>query len=158
MFTLSKTTMHFAPAPLARSKAALGLRLGLAKVVIALAAIFAVATPVLVPLSSAYASESAAAAAVAAEADAHADTSGALWFGAGCLLGVIGILVAYVVEPHPQATRLLGKSSDYIQAYSLAYKSAGKSAQTKMALYGCAAGTLTYVVVYALAVGAAATR
>lgn len=155
MTTLPLSALAVAPT----SNRRLGLRakLWFAQMVIALAAIFTAATPALVPLATAYAAESsaAAAAAAAAEADADADTSGALWFGAGCLLGVIGILVAYIVEPHPQATRLMGKDADYIQAYSLTYKSAAKSVQTKMAMYGCAAGAVAGVVLYVFAIGAA---
>jgi hypothetical protein len=155
MSTLTLSGLSCAPEPLSRRATRLGFKLWFAQVVVALAAIFTVATPALLPLSSAYAAEGAAAAAAAAEADADADTSGALWFGAGCLLGVIGILVAYVVEPHPQATRLMGKDAEYIQAYTLTYTSAAKSIQTKMALYGCAAGAVTGVVLYVFAIGAA---
>ena len=155
MSTLTLSGLSCAPEPLSRRATRLGFKLWFAQVVVALAAIFTVATPALLPLSSAYAAEGAAAAAAAAEADADADTSGALWFGAGCLLGVIGILVAYVVESHPQATRLMGKDAEYIQAYTLTYSSAAKSIQTKMALYGCAAGAVTGVVLYVFAIGAA---
>jgi hypothetical protein len=84
--------------------------------------------------------------------DAEADSSTALWFFAGCGLGVVGILIAYIVEPTPPVARIMGKSPDYVMAYSNAYKSAGKSNQAKHALYGCLVGTAVFVAVYLIAV------
>lgn len=112
--------------------------------VLLMAALMTVAVQVTVPATQAYANE-AASAAMAAENDADADTSDALWFGAGCLLGLLGVLVAYVIEPSPPLVRLMGKSSEYVVFYTAAYKSAGKSAQGKNALYGCTAITILYV-------------
>jgi len=89
-------------------------------------------------------------------ADAEADTSGALWFFAGCGLGAIGILIAYVVEPTPPAARIMGKSPDYVMAYTSAYKSAGKSSQAKHALYGCLVGTAVVVAIYLILIAAVA--
>ena len=33
--------------------------------------------------------------------DAQADENGTLWFFAGCILGLIGVVIAYVAEPSP---------------------------------------------------------
>lgn len=158
MHELALTAAHDSSLPLAaahRRRTGLGLHLWMAQIAVTLAALFTIASTALAPVSVAYAGEQAAAAAAAAEADADADTSGALWFGAGCLLGVVGILVAYIIEPHPQATRIMGKDAEYIQAYTMGYKSAAKSAQTKMAMYGCAAGAVTGIVLYVVVLGSA---
>ena len=73
--------------------------------------------------------------------DAQADIRGGTWFAVGCLLGCSGWLVAYMIEPNPPVTRLLGKTPEYIAAYSDAYKKEGKKIQTGKALTGCLVGT-----------------
>ena len=85
--------------------------------------------------------------------DAVADMNGAIWFFVGCL-GILGILIAYLVEPTPPATRLMGQSPEYVMVYTAAYKSAGKSAQAKQAIYGCLVGTAVFVALYILFVAA----
>jgi len=69
--------------------------------------------------------------------DARRDVNGTLWFAMGCLLGVIGLGVAYLVEPSPSATSLVGKSSDYVAVYTDCYKDKGRSVQTRKAFNGC---------------------
>ena len=81
-------------------------------------------------------------------ADGEADSSGALWFFAGCVLGVWGVVIGYVVDPSPPATRLMGKSPEYVMTYTAAYKTAGKSAQGKQALIGCGVGAVVSVALY----------
>jgi hypothetical protein len=71
------------------------------------------------------------------ERDGAADSSGAAWFMLGCLLGGIGVIIAYVAEPTPPPARYIGKSPEWVMAYSQAYKSAGRSAQGKSAILGC---------------------
>jgi len=100
-------------------------------------------TPVLVN-----ASDSASSAIVAADRDARANTSGGLWFAAGCLFGPLGVGAAYIMEPSPKASSLLGKSPEYVAAYTEEYKSVGKSIQTKNALTGCVVGAVVEAVVY----------
>ena len=82
-------------------------------------------------------------AAMEATQDAQADANGALWFFAGGLLGVIGVIVAYVAEPTPPAARLMGKSPEYLAVYMQTYKSEARSAQVRSALWGI--GTLLVV-------------
>ena len=96
--------------------------------------------------------------------DAKTDTNTFLWFAIGCgsglafgwmsYYGFAGVLAAYLIEPSVPATRLLGKSHEYIVAYTDAYKQEAKSIQTKNALYGCGtsaaiglAGCITYIIV-----------
>ena len=85
-------------------------------------------------------------------ADGQAEGGGALWFFAGCALGILGIVLGYVVEPTPPPERLLGQSPEWAMAYSSAYKAAGKSAQGKQAIIGCAVGTAVVVAVYVVLV------
>jgi len=97
-----------------------------------------------------------AAAMAAGEADAQADTSGGLWFAAGCLIGVVGVILGYVVEPSPPPTRMLGKSPEYVTAYTQSYRYAGKKEQGSKALTGCLLGTAIAVAIYAVLVASVA--
>ena len=87
-----------------------------------------------------------------AKIDAQRDINGTLWFGAGCLFGIFGYGAAYVIKPSPPATRLLGKSPEYVANYTDCYKEAGRKVQTKNALTGClvsiAAEFVTYVLFF----------
>jgi hypothetical protein len=79
------------------------------------------------------------------EFDAQRDVNGNLWLGVGFLFGILGVAAAYLIEPTPPASRLLGKSPEYIQAYTDCYKSAAKSVQTNKAITGCIVGELIIV-------------
>jgi hypothetical protein len=79
--------------------------------------------------------------------DAQADNNGVLWFFAGCLLGLIGVIIAAVVDPTPPAARMIGKSPEYLAVYMTTYKSAGHSAQLHSALWGVGAILIVYVVI-----------
>ena len=86
----------------------------------------------------------------AAESDANQSVNRLLWFGGGCLLAgtslvtygiveasdtfssfsngvcllpVVGIVATYFYQPVPQPSLLIGKSPEYITAYTEAYKS-----------------------------------
>ena len=117
----------------------------------------ALAVTVLVYPTTVLAQESAGSASegvVAGQMDGKSNTSGFLWFGAGCLFNWLGVAAAYLILPNPPATRLLGKSSEYVAAYTDAYREAAKGEQTKNAWTGCAVsglGYLVYAVVVALA-------
>lgn len=76
---------------------------------------------------------------------ASASTNGTLWLAIGCLGDIVGVAVAYVIEPQPSATMLLGKSPEYVAAYTDAYKATGKSIQTSKAWTGCIIGALIYI-------------
>ena len=78
----------------------------------------------------------AARAAMEATQDAQADENGALWFFAGCLLGIIGVVIAYVADPTPPPARLMGKSPQYLAIYMQTYQSEGRSAQVRSSLWG----------------------
>ena len=72
-----------------------------------------------------------------AQMDAQADVNETLWFFAGCLFGVLGVGAAYVIEPSPPASRLLGQPPDYVAIYTDCYKDKAKSIQTSAAIKGC---------------------
>ena len=84
---------------------------------------------------------------VAAERDAQADINKGLWVLGGCFGGIIGVIIAYSIEPSPPATRLLGKSPEYVAVYTDTYKEKAKKLQTNSALGGCGVSTL-YVAIY----------
>jgi hypothetical protein len=90
----------------------------------------------------------AARAAAEATNDAHADTNGTLWFFAGCLLGVIGIVIAYVAEPTPPPARMMGKSPEYLAIYTTAYKAEARSIQGRAAIWGTVTLAAVVVVFY----------
>ena len=86
----------------------------------------------------------------AAERDAEADTKRLVWVGGnfvlgivgGCLLGSVGLLGAYIYEPSPPVSRLLGKSPEYTMFYTDAYKAKARDLQLKYASIGCISGSV----------------
>jgi len=82
--------------------------------------------------------------------DARADENGTLWFFAGCLLGLIGVVIAVVAEPTPPPARMMGKSPDYLTIYTQAYRSEGKSAQLRSSLWGLGTAVVVGVVIYVI--------
>ena len=81
---------------------------------------------------------------IQATIDAQNDVNGALWYGAGCLFPILGLGASYVIEPNPNAFKLVGKTSDYVSVYTGCYRIEGKKIQQKKARNGC----LTYVAAY----------
>lgn len=92
---------------------------------------------------------------LAGEQAGKSNVNGVAWMAVGCLGGLLGVIVAYIYEPSPPASLLLGKSPEYVAAYTDAYKSAAKGAQAKNAWTGCIVSTLLYVVYVVLVVAAA---
>lgn len=82
---------------------------------------------------------------ITAERDAENDVSKGHWFLGGCFGGVVGVIVGYAVPPDPSATRLLGKSPEYVAAYTDAYRERAKMVQTNNALIGCVVSGLLIV-------------
>lgn len=104
----------------------------------------------------------------AAEADANKDVSKPLWFGAGFLLSGLlflpiplgyisppaGTIGTYFYRPGPPPSRLIGKSPEYIAAYTSAYKLKRGSIQVRWTSAGCLSGCIVAV---AVGVGVAST-
>ncbi len=84
---------------------------------------------------------------MAAERDGKSDVNGMLWLGAGCCCGWLAVAAAYLMEPSPPASRLLGKSPEYVTAYTDTYLATGKNAQTSNAWTGCVVSTLASTVI-----------
>ena len=78
--------------------------------------------------------------------DAGNDINKTMWFGAGCLLGVLGWGASYVIKPEPPATRLVGKDDMYVAKYTDCYREEAKKIQNKSALKGCLTYAGTYLV------------
>ena len=103
-------------------------------------------------------------AATAAEADANKDVSKLLCFSAGCVLSALfflpspygyflpptGIIGAYFYRPAPPPSRLIGKSPEYIAAYTSAYQLKRGNIQAQWTSAGCLSGC---VVIGTIAVG-----
>lgn len=70
-----------------------------------------------------------------------------IWFLAG-FLGMIGVLLAYVVEPEVPSQKLIGKPPYYIQGYMEGYKKKSRNKNVTKALYGMVASTVAYCTCY----------
>ncbi len=71
-----------------------------------------------------------------AEQDAENDSSKILWFFVGLVLSILGVLVAYIYQQAPPASRFLDKSQEWTVLYSDAYKAKLRSIQLKYSLIG----------------------
>ena len=83
---------------------------------------------------------------ITAEQDAQNDANKLLWFVAGLALNVIGLLIAYVYEASPPATRLLEKSEEELLLYTEAYKSKTRQVQVSCALIGFIISALLIII------------
>ncbi|MCY3549347.1 MAG: hypothetical protein OXH39_02725 [Candidatus Poribacteria bacterium] len=87
---------------------------------------------------------------VSAKQDAEANTNQVLWIGGnfllglagGCVLGSVGLLGAHLYEPPVPASRLVGKSPEYISTYADAYKAKARDLQIRSAFIGCLGGSV----------------
>ena len=87
-----------------------------------------------------------------AEYDAEDDVNTALWLSAGgilgvagtCLLGAVAVGGAYVYQPVPPADRLLGKSVEYVNFYTDAYKARIRRLQLVAATKGTVGGSAVF--------------
>ena len=86
----------------------------------------------------------------AGERDAELDANRTLWFAAGCLGGITGLLVSYIYTPSPPAVRLLGKSPEYVAVYTDAYRQKARKIQSGQALLGCGVACGAYVAYFVI--------
>jgi len=93
---------------------------------------------------------------MAGEQAARANTNGMLWMAIGCVGSWIGILAAYIYAPSPPTTQLLGKSPEYVAAYTDAYKETAKKVQTGKVWTGCITSAVLYTVFYVVLFATAA--
>lgn len=87
---------------------------------------------------------------IEAQRDAEADANQLAW-GAGscvlgtvgaCLLGSVGVIGAYAYQPAPPPSRFVGKSPQYIESYTRAYKTKIRRLQLRSSAIGCVGGTV----------------
>lgn len=71
-----------------------------------------------------------------AEQDANSDVSMILWLAVGFALNIVGILIAYIYQQSPPATRTFEKSQEYVLFYTEAYKAKSRSLQIKYSVIG----------------------
>ena len=71
-----------------------------------------------------------------AKIDAQKDENSEMWCIGGCCLGFTAVGAAYIVEPSPPETRLLGKSSEYVAYYKDCYRKETKRIRTRNAWKG----------------------
>jgi hypothetical protein len=91
-----------------------------------------------------------------AKTDAGIDGGGMkwLWYGAGCLFNVLGVLGGYLIPMPVPANRIMGKSADYVTNYTQCYQEQSKSDNGMAAVWGCVTaaviGVLYWLFVYVL--------
>jgi hypothetical protein len=88
-------------------------------------------------------------------AAAEAEVNKMLWAGIGFLLGLVGVVIAYVVTPSPPQSHLIGKDMEYVAAFTDAFQSKGRSIQGNYALMGCVVGSLASAACWAIIFAAA---
>ena len=109
----------------------------------------------------------------AATMDANKDVNKPLWFGTGCLMSglvflplpgwsscllpPVGLTGTYFYQPEPPLARLMGKSPEYVEAYTSTYKSTRGNIQVRWASAGCiTGGVIVGSVLFGIGVGVAA--
>ncbi|MCG9126681.1 hypothetical protein JT359_03670 [Candidatus Poribacteria bacterium] len=88
------------------------------------------------------------------ETDAETDVTKILWIVVGFFASLIGILIAYIYQPSPPASRLVEKSQEYVMFYTEAYKNKSRSVQVTNALIGLgiafAVGIISFIAMMGL--------
>ena len=74
---------------------------------------------------------------IAADQDAQTDVNKIVWFAVGFALNIIGILIAYIYQPPPPASRFFEKSDEYRMFYTDAYTDKIRGIQLTYAIIGC---------------------
>ena len=68
--------------------------------------------------------------------EAKTDVSRILWILIAFFATLIGVIIAFVYQPSPPASRLFEKSQEYVLFYTEAYKNRVKNLQVKNTLIG----------------------
>ena len=77
-----------------------------------------------------------------AHIDANKDVDEGTYIAMGVLLNVIAVVAVTIFDSSPDPSRLVGKSPEYVKAYTKAYKEKAKSQRMKNTAAGCAASTV----------------
>ncbi len=75
---------------------------------------------------------------VQGEQDAEQDVTKILWIVVGFFITLIGLIIAYIYQPSPPATRMVDKSSEYTMFYIEAYKNKCRNIQLTYTAIGFA--------------------
>ncbi|RKU30818.1 hypothetical protein C6497_03845 [Candidatus Poribacteria bacterium] len=87
------------------------------------------------------------------EQDADTDVSRILWIVIGFFVTIIGVIIAFVYQPSPPASRMVEKSQEYIMFYTEAYKNKAKNIQVTNALIGVGIGFGVGIMFFIFALG-----
>lgn len=82
-----------------------------------------------------------------AKRDAQFDN---VWFGYGLCCGVFAIGSAYIAKAQPPVENLLGKSPEYVNFYTKAYKEEMREERAKAAAIGCAISSGIWLILNAV--------
>ncbi|MEW6455799.1 MAG: hypothetical protein AB1410_03675 [Acidobacteriota bacterium] len=93
-----------------------------------------------------------------AEKQAEMDANKWTFFVLGLIGTAVTLLIVNFIEPKPPQSSLLGKSQEYVAAYTDAYVRKVKNIRLNYTLYGCLTGTATWVIFYALVIAAAVSE
>lgn len=83
-----------------------------------------------------------------AETDAKSNMDNNAWIFIGCAAPCIGITLPYLSRTHIPASKILGKSPEYVAFYTDAYKSKMLSLRFSNAVGGCLIGSSISVFSY----------
>jgi len=72
-----------------------------------------------------------------AHIDAKQDFNMWTWLGAGCVLNILGVGLAYALKPTPSPSNLIGKPPSYIASYTDCYVRESKKLRAAKAWIGC---------------------
>ena len=91
---------------------------------------------------------------IVAEQDAETDISKILWVVVGFFISLIGLLIAYIYQPTPPASRMTEKSQEYTMHYTEAYQAKARNLQLSYAAIGfaisCGLSLLLFIAMFAI--------
>jgi len=93
-----------------------------------------------------------------AEKQAIVDANGTLWLVVGCVGSILAVVIGQVIEPKPPQSALLGKSPEYVAAYTDAYVKKVKKIRLNNSLIGCGISGAAEVLLYVLVIAAATSE
>lgn len=76
-----------------------------------------------------------------AQAAAKREVNKLTWFGVGCTVNMGGFAIATLTTSPPPESRLLGRSPEYVEAFTAAYRVESRRIQMVYAGWGCATST-----------------
>lgn len=90
-------------------------------------------------------------------ADAESDVNKTSWFMIGFFLNIVGVVIAKENTPAVPAGRLVGKSPEYVETYTLSYQAKLTQLRVQSTLQGCVTGTLVGLCCYSSTSGSSSS-